>query len=97
MPDDLYEKIVETWEIEVQNESLQDMGDLKLSEMAKYLSSVRHALTETGDDLQADLYTQEILNIEFMLKDLLMHRRRKIMRDAIFAKTRLLILINMVN
>lgn len=88
MPDDMYERIVDFWTAEARNENLEDLGDLRLAEMAKYLSIIRHALTETesADDLQAELYTQEILNLEFMLKDLLMHRRSKIIRAAIEQK-----------
>ncbi|NHI84167.1 MAG: hypothetical protein EAX81_07695 [Candidatus Thorarchaeota archaeon] len=85
MPDEMYERVMETWMAEVQHENLQDLGDLRLNEMARYLSSVRHALTETesNNELQAELYTQEILNLEFMLKDMLMLRRRKIVKAAI--------------
>jgi DNA replication initiation complex subunit (GINS family) len=88
LPEDMYEKITEIWLAEVQNENLQDLGDLRLTELAKHLSNVRHALTETesSDDLQAEIYTQEILNLEFMLRDMLMHRRSKIIRAAIEQK-----------
>ncbi len=81
MADDMYEKIVELWMGEIEKEDLQDLEDLQLTKMTQYLSKVRMLLTETkaGNDIQADLYTQEILNIEFMMKDLLMLRRRKIL------------------
>jgi DNA replication initiation complex subunit (GINS family) len=76
----MYEKIVAAWTDEIEKEELQDLEDLQLTKMTQYLSKVRMLLTETKADneVQADLYTQEILNSEFMLKDLLMVRRKKI-------------------
>lgn len=81
MADDMYEKIVAAWTDEIEKEDLQNLEDLQLTKMTQYLSKVRMLLTETksDNDVQADLYTQEILNIEFMLKDILMLRRKKIL------------------
>jgi hypothetical protein len=61
------------------------MNESQLTKMTKYLSKVRFQLTETaaGNQLQADLLSQEALNLEFMLKDLLMLRRSKIVRAAL--------------
>jgi len=77
----LYDAINKTWENEKDNSRLQDFEDLRLSKMVSYLSSVRQQLAETSSDntIQVDLLTQEGLNIEFMLRDLLMIRRTKIM------------------
>jgi DNA replication initiation complex subunit (GINS family) len=80
-----YENIKNAWEDEVENEALQDMLDLRLSKMISYLSNVRLSLASTSADesLQADILTQEALNIEFMLEDLLVLRRDKIMKSAL--------------
>jgi DNA replication initiation complex subunit (GINS family) len=53
--------------------------------MISYLSNVRLSLASTSADesLQADILTQEALNIEFMLEDLLVLRRDKIMKSAL--------------
>jgi DNA replication initiation complex subunit (GINS family) len=79
-----YDDIKSTWENEVQNESLQDLGDLRLSKMIDYLSSVRLSLASTDADkrIQADILTQEALNLEFMIEDLLNLRRQKILKAA---------------
>jgi DNA replication initiation complex subunit (GINS family) len=76
----VYDDIRKTWEDEKSSESLQNLEDLRLSKMVAYLSSVRHLLAETPSEnsVQVDLLTQEGLNIEFMLRDLLMIRRTKI-------------------
>lgn len=76
-----YDAINTTWENEKDNSKLQDFEDLRLSKMVSYLSSVRQQLAETSSDntIQVDLLTQEGLNIEFMLRDLLMLRRTKLM------------------
>lgn len=76
-----YDTISKTWEDEKNNTNLQEFEDLRLSKMVSYLSSVRQKLAETPSDnaIQVDLLTQEGLNIEFMLRDLLMIRRTKIM------------------
>lgn len=76
------------WESEIENEGLQDLADLRLSKMVSYLSKVRLELASTNADnvLQADILTQEALNIEFMLKDLLEVRRNKILQSAILSR-----------
>lgn len=76
-----YDTISKAWEDEKDSKKLQDFEDLRLSKMVSYLSSVRQELAETPSDnaIQVDLLTQEGLNIEFMLRDLLMLRRTKIM------------------
>lgn len=80
-----YDDIKSAWENEIENEGLQDMGDLRLSKMIAYLSSVRISLASTEADkrIQAELLTQEALNIEFMIEDLLNLRRQKILKAAI--------------
>ncbi|MHA2142326.1 MAG: DNA replication complex subunit Gins51 [Candidatus Thorarchaeota archaeon] len=81
----LYNDINDAWTAETENEELQDLEDLRFSKMTEYLSRIRYALTETPaeNQLQADMYTQEALNLEFMLKDLLLIRRTKIIRAAL--------------
>jgi DNA replication initiation complex subunit (GINS family) len=80
-----YDDVKTAWEDEIANEGLQDLADLRLSKMISYLSKVRLELASTNADdvLQADLLTQEALNIEFMLKDLLEYRRNKILKGAL--------------
>jgi DNA replication initiation complex subunit (GINS family) len=80
-----YEHIKNAWEDEAENEALQDMADLRLSKMISYLSKVRLSLasTKAEESLQADILTQEALNLEFMLEDLLALRRDKIMKSAV--------------
>ncbi|MGY5871994.1 MAG: hypothetical protein RTV72_07125 [Candidatus Thorarchaeota archaeon] len=80
-----YDDIRSAWEDETSNEALQNLADLRLSKMVSYLSKIRLELASTNADdvLQADLLTQEALNIEFMLKDLLDHRRNKILQAAL--------------
>ena len=80
-----YEDIKSAWENEIDNEGLQDLGDLRLSKMVAYLSSVRLSLasTDAEERVQADILTQEALNLEFMIEDLLNLRKQKIMRAAI--------------
>ena len=77
-----YDMIKQSWEDEIENETLQDLTDLRLSKMISYLSKIRLALasTDAEDTLQADLLTQEGLNIEFMIQDLLELRKDKIMK-----------------
>ena len=84
MSDTPYKDISDAWAAETENEELQNLEDLRFSKMREYLSRIRYALTETPaeNQLQADMYTQEALNLEFMLKDLLMLRREKIIRAA---------------
>ncbi|NOR39502.1 MAG: hypothetical protein GQ580_07940 [Candidatus Thorarchaeota archaeon] len=85
MSDVKYSDIELAWEQETANENLQDLEDLKLSRMISYLSEVRVSLanTKAEDQLQADLFTQEALNVEFMLNDLLILRQNKILKDAL--------------
>ena len=79
-----YNDIKNAWEDEISNKALQNLADLRLSKMVSYLSKVRLELASTNADdvLQADLLSQQALNIEFMLKDLLEYRRNKILRAA---------------
>jgi DNA replication initiation complex subunit (GINS family) len=80
-----YDDIKNAWEDEISNEALQNLGDLRLSKMMSYLSKIRLELASTNaeDILQADILTQEALNIEFMLKDLLDYRRTKILNAVL--------------
>ncbi|MGD9395229.1 MAG: hypothetical protein PVJ05_02255 [Candidatus Thorarchaeota archaeon] len=80
-----YEDIKTAWENEIENDSLQDLGDLRLSKMVAYLSKVRLSLASTDAEkrVQADLLTQEALNLEFMIEDLLVLRRQKILKAVI--------------
>jgi DNA replication initiation complex subunit (GINS family) len=77
-----YEDIRKAWEDEVSSEALQNLSDLRLSRMVSSLSKTRIHLAETAAEnrLQADLLTQQALNMEFMLRDLLELRRQKIIR-----------------
>jgi DNA replication initiation complex subunit (GINS family) len=79
-----YNDIKNAWEDEISNNALQNLADLRLSKIVSYLSKVRLELasTDADDVLQADLLSQQALNIEFMLKDLLEYRRNKILRAA---------------
>jgi len=80
-----YDTIKNAWKDEVEDEALQDLQDLRLSTMISYLSNVRLSLASTSADesLQADLLTQEALNLEFMLEDLLALRRDKIIKSVL--------------
>ncbi len=78
----MYGEIEETWAREVRNEKLQDLEDVRLSKMIVYLSKVRLSLAEAKDDLHEKLLNQEGQNLEFMLRDLLILRRDKIIRTA---------------
>ncbi len=84
----MYDVISAAWKAERGSEELQSLNDLQLTKMAEYLSKVRFELTETaaGNQLQADLLSQEALNLEFMLRDLLMLRRNKIAKAALVQK-----------
>lgn len=79
-----YNDIKNAWEDEISNKALQNLADLRLSKMVSYLSKIRLELASTSADdvLQADLLSQQALNIEFMLKDLLEYRRNKILGAA---------------
>jgi len=83
-----YGDIMQVWEDEIENDNLTDLEDLKLSRMSAYLSDVRLNLAETPSDnqLQADLLTQEALNVEFMLREILTLRRSKILSAALESK-----------
>jgi DNA replication initiation complex subunit (GINS family) len=74
-----------SWQAEVDSDELKDLDDLRLTRMTSYLSSVRLLLAETPaeDLLKADLLTQEAMNLEFMLNDLLRLRERKILSAAL--------------
>lgn len=80
-----YEDIKTAWENETENDSLQDLGDLRLSKMIAYLSKVRISLASTDAEkrVQADILTQEALNLEFMIEDLLVLRSQKILKAVI--------------
>jgi DNA replication initiation complex subunit (GINS family) len=80
-----YVDIHAAWKSEQENEGLQDLGDLKLSRMVSYLSNVRLSLAalDSKERIQADVLTQEALNIEFMIEDLLNIRRQKILQSAL--------------
>ena len=80
-----YNDIRSAWEDETSSEALQNLADLRLSKMVAYLSKIRLELASTNADdiLQSDILTQEALNIEFMLKDLLEYRRNKILKAAL--------------
>ena len=80
-----YNDIKSTWETEIENESLQNLGDLQLSKMIDYLSSVRLSLASTDAEklIQSDILTQEALNLEFMIEDLLNLRKQKILKVAL--------------
>lgn len=85
MSDSMYDEISEAWLNEVETEDLQNLEDLRLNKMVEYLSKVRYELTETPaeNQLQANLFSREALNLEFMLKDLLVTRRTKILKAAL--------------
>ncbi len=84
----MYDMISAAWKAETEKEELQDLRDKQLERMTEYLSKVRFELTETaaGNQLQADLLSQEALNLEFMLNDLLMVRMNKIVKAALAQK-----------
>ncbi len=75
-----YDEIHRFWKDEKDTEKLLNLEDLKLSKMSDYLSQVRQMLAETpsGNVIQVDLLQEEGVNIEFMIKDLLMIRRGKL-------------------
>ncbi len=84
MPDTNYDTIKNVWTDELENDHLQDLEDLRLSKMIDYISSMRLKLAETNaeDRIQFSLLTQEVLNLEFMIHDLLVLRRDKIIRAS---------------
>ena len=73
-----YKDIQKVWENETASDDLQDLDDLRLRKMIDYLSGIRLQLAESEDGLQSALLIQEGQNVEFMLRDLLMIRRDKI-------------------
>ncbi|MHA2150960.1 MAG: hypothetical protein ACXAAO_03180 [Candidatus Thorarchaeota archaeon] len=85
MSDIGYTDIQAAWKSELDNEGLQDLGDLRLSKMVSYLSSVRLLLAalDAEERIQADVMTQEALNLEFMIEDLLELRKQKILKSAL--------------
>jgi DNA replication initiation complex subunit (GINS family) len=85
LPEMTYDDVKDAWTEELEREPLQDLEDLKLTNMVAYLSKTRLALAETPSDdhLQFELLTQEVLNLEFMIRDLLMQRRTKIINAAL--------------
>lgn len=84
-----YDEIKQAWEDECETESLVDLEDLKLSRMSSYISQIRLQLASTPSDkkLQADILSQEALNTEYMLRDLLILRRSKILGIVLEQKT----------
>ncbi|NWF94879.1 MAG: hypothetical protein HXY34_01920 [Candidatus Thorarchaeota archaeon] len=80
-----YDDILRAWENEVREPDLQSLEDLRLGKMVQYLSKVRLMLTEVPaeDRLQADLLVSEIRNLDYMLRDLMVLRREKIVRAAL--------------
>ncbi len=84
MPDSSYDDIQNAWETEIESELLQDLEDLTLSRMTEYISKIRIELSRVSPDenLRLDILTQKILNLEFMLRDMLLLRRDKILRAA---------------
>jgi DNA replication initiation complex subunit (GINS family) len=88
LSDTNYDNIKSAWEEEVENEALQDLADLRLSKMISYLSGVRLSLASTSADkpLQAEILTQEALNLEFMIEDLLALRRDKILKSVLIGR-----------
>ncbi|MHA1902966.1 MAG: DNA replication complex subunit Gins51 [Candidatus Thorarchaeota archaeon] len=87
--------IQKAWEEENESEELRNLEDLRLSEMISYLSKLRLSLAETPaeNQLQAELFTQEALNLEYMLKDLLILRREKILTSVLVRKKPLGIMV----
>jgi DNA replication initiation complex subunit (GINS family) len=85
LPDTSYDTIKNAWIAEQDNDVLQDLEDDRLNKMTEYLSQVRLRLAETNaeDRIQFNLYTQEALNLEFMIHDLLILRRDKILKACI--------------
>ena len=77
-----YDEIHTTWKEEKDSKKIGQLEDLKLSKMVEYLSHLRQTLAETPSDntLQVELLQEEGVNVEFMIKDLLMIRRDKILR-----------------
>ncbi|UCE10352.1 MAG: hypothetical protein JSW61_00045 [Candidatus Thorarchaeota archaeon] len=83
MTDPKYEEIQEVWTKEVESRLLQPLEDLRLNKMIAYLSKIRLSLAAAKDELQSSLLSQEGQNLEYMLRDLLMLRRDKILAAAL--------------
>ncbi|MFW9918334.1 MAG: hypothetical protein ACFFED_01940 [Candidatus Thorarchaeota archaeon] len=83
-----YDDIRELWKDEKDRRDLGYLEDLKLSKVIKYLSKIRQSLAEIPSDnaLQVELLQEEGINVEFMVKDLLMIRRNKILRIVLNAE-----------
>ncbi|MBD3405535.1 MAG: hypothetical protein GF411_05290 [Candidatus Lokiarchaeota archaeon] len=83
-----YDDVYRIWKSEVKFDELGDLEDLRLGDMISYLSKTRLSLAHTDADnqLQANLFTQEIQNLEFMIRDLLQIRSRKIVDAALAGK-----------
>lgn len=80
-----YDSIRIAWERELESNKLLDLQDLKLSNMVSYLSNVRMELAKTKaeEELEASILTQEVMNLEFMIEDLLQLRKKKILAAVI--------------
>jgi DNA replication initiation complex subunit (GINS family) len=80
-----YNDVRAVWEKEVEKDDLQDLQDTKLGRMVAYLSQVRLGLAhlDANERLKSDLMQKEAKNLEFMLKDLLMLRRDKIVKASL--------------
>ncbi len=89
MSDPDYINIQNAWEDEQDDSALKDLEDLRLSKMAEALSRVRLQLAETPSEkeIEAEILTQQALNMEYMLKDLLHMRRNKIISDVLRGET----------
>ncbi|MGV9168331.1 MAG: hypothetical protein ACOC38_00080 [Promethearchaeia archaeon] len=80
-----YDSVRLAWERELENNALLDLQDLKLSNMISYLSNVRIELAKTKaeQELKANILTQEVMNLEFMIEDLLLLRKQKILSAVV--------------
>lgn len=76
-----YKDISKIWADEVKEESLRNLPNMTLAKMTMYLSKVRLTLASinTENKIQEELLKQEALNLEFMIRDLLLLRRQKIL------------------
>ncbi|TXT56913.1 MAG: hypothetical protein BAJATHORv1_20511 [Candidatus Thorarchaeota archaeon] len=80
-----YNDVYRIWKSEIGSDDLRNLEDIQLGDISSYLSEVRLSLahTEAENHLQASLLTQEIQNLEFMIRDLLKIRCRKIISAAL--------------
>ena len=76
-----YNEISKIWATEVNEDSLQPFTRRQLLNIIVYISKIRLTLASdgTGTKLQEELLKQEALNLEFMLKDLLLLRKQKLL------------------